>query len=234
MLYFSAMLRLFNKIDYLRKQNVRLKRSLQLKTRSLQKAIQLLNDANIKHHLSLKSRGVKTVIRVRNFLTNEKTTNKNEFIDCIYFNKNLSKFHYKYTKKFYEFSYSLYSLSSSCYEVLRSQLPFPSQSVLRERFSPQVQQIEKRLISENSIESTLQIRQKDFDDEIIYCTLAVDAFTVSNLVPKNKQNSQFNSCFLYLLIPLKFKYKSFPVFLENTKNGNATDRTTQIIFTIKE
>lgn len=86
-----------------------------------------------------------------------------------------------HTKKLYEFSYSLYSLSSSCYKVLRSQLPFPSQSVLRERFSPQVQQIEKRLISENSIESTLQIRQKDFDDEIITA--------VSNLVPKNKQNS---------------------------------------------
>ena len=85
---------------------------------------------------------------------------------------------------FFNFVYLLYSLSSSCYEVLRSVLPFPCQSVLRTHFSSHVAAIEKRLITEDSIETTLKLREKDFDEEIIYNTLAVDAFTVSNLMPK--------------------------------------------------
>ena len=79
----------------------------------------------------------------------------------------------------------MYCISSSCYEVLRTLLPFPCQSVLRTRYSPQIGLIEQRLINENEIETTPKIfLEKDFEEEIVLFTLAVDAFTVSNIYPK--------------------------------------------------
>lgn len=225
------MLNFYKKIDYLKKSNISLKRSLRIKTRALKKAVELLNFHNIRHNLSLNSTQKIDIFRYR---TQQKQTrsNKDVIFDCLVFNRDRPPNHHVFNKHFYEYAYSLYCQSSSCYEVIRSVLPFPCESNLRERYSPEVTKIEQRLTNPNEIETTLKIREKDFDEDIIYCTLAVDAFTVSNLMPKNKQNSQLNACFLYLLIPLNFSYKSFPLFLENTKNGNASDQTIKMIFFI--
>lgn len=77
--------------------------------------------------------------------------------DCLVFNRDRPPNHHVFNKNFYDYAYSLYCQSSSCYDVIRSVLPFPFESNLREHYSPEVSKIEQRLTKPNEIETTLKI-----------------------------------------------------------------------------
>lgn len=164
-------------------------------------------------------------------ITEEEKT-KIILIDNLISNLSKNKYRYTYTKEFKEFAYTLYCTSSGCYRILRQAFPFPSESSLRKYFRPFVNEIENRLTDINSVKNTLLKRQdlqkaKSFDT--IICVLAVDAFSISILMPKNKENKDLTNSFLYLIIPLDVRIRPFPVFIERKPSGNATDDTIKAI-----
>ena len=117
------------------------------------------------------------------------------------------------------FCYTIYSISSSAYRVVRSELPFPSEQRLRKIFSPYVQKVEKQLTDINSIEQILNERGSLFGQNVIKCTLSVDAFSINTL------DANDNYSFLYFILPFDTNIRPFPLHLETKETGNANSNT---------
>lgn len=117
------------------------------------------------------------------------------------------------------FCYTIYSISSSAYRVVRSELPFPSEQRLRKIFSPYVQKVEKQLTDINSIEQILNERGSLFGQNVIKCTLSVDAFSINTL------DDNDNYSFLYLILPFDTNIRPFPLHLETKETGNANSNS---------
>lgn len=79
--------------------------------------------------------------------------------------------------------------------------------------------MEKQLTDINSIEQILNERGSLFGQNVIKCTLCVDAFSINTL------DANDNYSFLYLILPFDTNIRPFPLHLETKETGNANSNT---------
>ena len=146
----------------------------------------------------------------------------------------------QYSDDFKAFSYSLYCSSELGYRSLRAHFPFPSESCLRKKFSKKVKDLEEELSSIDHVKNLLNKRSELYGNlhhKKIQCTLVIDVFTTTTITPYTKRryiDGNKSNCFLFLIEQLNKNLKIFPVFLYETENGMADDKTFEFINKIIE
>ena len=203
---------------------------------------EILRENDIKCTMNMKKpdyvKASEKVVKPDNLTVTERKNSPilNEFLDICF--KKVKK--NEYSDDFKAFSYSLYCASELGYRSLREQFPFPSESCLRKKFQKSVKIIEEELSSIDQVQNLLQKRSElygNINGAKIPCTLVIDAFTTTNITPYSKKryiDGNKSNCFLFLMQPLNKNYKIFPIFLYESENGMADEKTFNFIEQIIE
>ena len=112
--------------------------------------------------------------------TSEMTTCECIFNDLLQ-NKTRDKKHRVYSKQSILWSFTLWSISPSCYTAVRSLLPMPSETTIRERMMGHVKEVITSLSDVTKAHPILQKMRKPGDNTEVICAIGVDAASIGCL-----------------------------------------------------
>ena len=136
----------------------------------------------------------------------------------------------EFSDKYIAISSIAYIFGPKCYNFLRKYFPLPHETTLRKHISPEIEKYTNSLVDIKGLE---QILHEFIGDQKMNVTLAVDAAAFKNVkgdsilfkFPDLKSinpNSIYNTIFVYYIQPINVDIKPFPIHIEITENGAAS------------
>lgn len=159
----------------------------------------------------------------------------NTFWEEMEHNKEISKYHRKYSDKTLKFCFCLQTHSNIAYSLMKKcGLPLPSRNTIQNHLKFDKQILKSGLTTNEEMFRVIdyaRVLWKLDENESIDINLGIDAFSV-DIFKRNEE--KFNSIFLYQLIPLNSNYSCVPIRLLATKHGHSTEETKNLMKLIIE
>lgn len=167
----------------------------------------------------------------------DSNTTSNDFLNETLKLEDTDKNGRRYSDMYIAISSIAYIFGPKCYSFLRNYFPLPHETNIRKHISPEIIKYTNSLIDFDGINMMLE---EFTSGEKMNATLAVDAATFKNvkgetILKKFPQLKTINpekiydTLFVYYIQPINVDVKPFPVHIELTENGSATQTTLDCI-----